>query len=240
MLFENIDKRDLYLVAFFSGLLLILCAIYSLFIIPSSPAVSNHSNLNSTILSLELLESVEEYNNLLGAYDSPKYQNYSDSFSKSIDIDNFFIFLYGVYFLALYEIGFRSNPFNKKISLGFYLIILLCIILDLLENYKIVNLLNSKTQDELKNTLESLRYISLSKWFFLFLCSGIIGVQFWLSREKILLKIVGLFLFTSFISSLPGLLRFNLLEIASYILYFGLFLSWIHIIIKNYYFLFLK
>lgn len=240
MLFENIDKRDLYLLAFFSGLLLILCSVYSLLIIPSTPAISNHSNLNSTILSLELLESVEDYNNLLGAYDSPKYQNYSDCFSKSIDIDNFFIFLYGIYFLVLYEIGFRSNPFNKKISLGFYLIILLCIVLDLLENYKIVNLLNSKTQDEIKIALNSLRYISLSKWFFLFLGSGVIGVLFWLSSEKFLVKIVGVLLFTSFVSSLLGLFRLNLLEIASYILYFGLLLSWIHICLKNYYFLFLK
>ncbi len=240
MLFQNLDRRDLFLFSFFSGLILILCSIYFLFIIPATPVISNHSNLISTIISLELVGNAEDFYNLLGVDDTPKFQFYSDSFSRSIDIDNFYIFLYGLYFLLLFEIGFRSNSFSKRISFIFYSILLLCIIFDLSENYKISSLLNAKSQAQVVESIQNLRLISLIKWFFLFLSSGFIGILFWLSKENILLKVAGLFLFTSFVSCFPGLFRFSLLEIASYIMFFGLFISWLYIIQKNYYFLFLK
>lgn len=240
MIFQNLDKRDLFLVAFFSGLILILCSIYFLFIIPVNPVVSNHSNLNSTIITLELIETPIEFYNLMGQVDNPKFQLYSDSFAKSIDVDNFYIFLYSFYFLLLFEIGFRYNPFFNKLPFFFYLLVLFCILFDLTENYKIATLLDAKSNEQVAESILNLRIISLCKWFFLFLISGFIGFLFWLANENILLKITGLFLFTAFISSLPGLFRFSLLEIASYILFFGIFLSWVFIIQKNYYLLFLK
>jgi hypothetical protein len=176
----------------------------------------------------------------MGQVDNPKFQLYSDSFAKSIDVDNFYIFLYSFYFLLLFEIGFRYNSFFNKLPFLFYGLLLFCILFDLSENYKISTLLNAKSNEQVAESLLNLRFISLCKWFFLFVISGFIGFLFWLASENILLKIAGLFLFTAFISSLPGLFRFSLLEIASYILFFGLFLSWIFIIQKNYYLLFLK
>ena len=240
MFFQNLDKRDLFLVAFFSGLIFILCSLYFLFIIPTKPIVSNHSNLNSTIIALELIGNVEDYNNLLGVVDNTKYQFYSDSFLKSIDVDNFYIFIYSLYFLLLFEIGFRLNSFSRKIPFVFYTLLLFCILFDLSENYKISTILNAKSAEQLTESILNLRMISLCKWFIFFLISGFVGVLFWLSTESILLKIAGLFLFTAFVTSLPGLFRFSLIEIASYILSLGLLFSWIYIIQKNYHFLFLK
>jgi hypothetical protein len=93
LFFNNLDKRDLYLVSFFSGLMLILCSVYFLFIIPINPVVSNHSNLNSTIIALELISDKSELDNLIGTDDNLKHQVYSDNFIKSIDVENFFIFI---------------------------------------------------------------------------------------------------------------------------------------------------
>ena len=130
---------------FLVWLIFILCSFYFLFIIPTKPVVSNHSNLNSTIIALELIGNVEDYNNLLRVVDNTKYQFYSDSFLKSIDVDNFYIFIYSFYFLILFEIGFRSNSFSQKLPFVFYSLLLFCIIFDLSENYKISTVLNAKS-----------------------------------------------------------------------------------------------
>ncbi|MCK6380871.1 MAG: hypothetical protein L6Q54_06420 [Leptospiraceae bacterium] len=186
------------------------------------PVYLNHSNLKSTIIALELSSKIEHIHNILGGPEDERHTESIELFKDSLVWDMFYIVLYVVFFSLLFELSIRYANESNLYRIFFYFSILLAAVFDCLENYRISQILNARSEELVAVYLIDLKGYSLTKWISLFFGASLIGYLFWVSEKEISLKISAFFLFPTFFLSLIGIQKLKLIEVSLGMLSFGL------------------
>lgn len=239
-MFQNLKDRSLAFLTIFSGAFSLGLMIYIWTVVPRFPAASIHSSLSSTIIAVELVHNRTELYNLLGHPGDIKHQIYTDKYIKGVDLDYLFIFCYSIFLLSVIEQALRLNAFPGKFRVYSYIAVIFCILLDVMENYKLVDLLSAAGEENLDSDILITRTFSLLKWFVLFSICGGIGVLFWLARGNLILKLPSILLVTAFFTSIPGLFRYYLIELSFLIVSAGFLIYFLYSIVSLIYLLFRK
>lgn len=234
MLFSWFNESKVLLVSLVSGFFLFVFAVLIYSEIPSDPILTNHSNLNSTLLSLQFSKSIEDIRNIIGG---PEHESHYEKINKlkySVLLDYYYILFYFIFMVSVLEYVHLKNRILGYLKPIFYLALLVAIGFDFYENIKILGVLNSKSEVSIKSNLEYLREINLLKWLCVFIATSIIGLLGWLNRHNVFLKICGLFLFTSFTIALTSYYKLYLIEVAIGMMIFGYGLMYIFLFFQYY------
>ncbi|MCB1191053.1 MAG: hypothetical protein H7A23_10625 [Leptospiraceae bacterium] len=212
-------------------------SVFLTIITPFSPLHGNHSNLNSTIIALELSSTVEQIRSIVGNPEDENFFVNNNKYIRSVYFDFLYIVSYSSFFIMLFEIGSRKYSPGLILKRLFYFFLLIAIIFDIVENIKLLNVLGNLTKILTDEDVYLLKNISLTKWISIFVLCGINGLLFWLPKKNYLLKAAGLFLFVSFMLSLLGIFKLRLIEVAALVMTEGFIIAYIHIALKSFMFL---
>ncbi|MCC6274625.1 MAG: hypothetical protein IT569_02085, partial [Leptospiraceae bacterium] len=151
-------------------------------------------------------------------------------FKDSLYWDAFYIVSYVMFFGFLFELAIRYANESNLYRIFFYFAIATAGVFDFLENYRILQVLNSRSEELIAVNLLNLKEYSLVKWVSLFLSTSIIGLLFWISDRGLFLKLSSFFLFPTFFLSLVGIQKLKLIEISLLFLTAGLLIVFFYIV----------
>lgn len=234
---QTLSDKKLYFLSFYVGLLLLGLSFLLKFTTPIKPIHNNHSHIKTTIIALELSTSVEQIRSIVGNPEDENFFANNTKYIQAIYIDFFYIAIYGLFFWILFEIGSRKYPTGILLKNIFYLFLFLSLIFDVLENIKLLIILESLNKIIVDKDVHSLSTISLTKWISIYILCGIIGLVFWLPKKNYILKAAGLFLFIAFMLSLFGIFKLHLIEVSAFLMSEGLIITFVHIVLRSVFFL---
>jgi hypothetical protein len=195
--------------------------------IPDEPVHRNHSGFTSPLLALELSSEPEDVYGVLGGPEDEEYLDSIDRFKSRILYDLVLIILYSIYLLQLVGFSYRHSQASFG---GYFLSVLVAVlaILDLVENFQLQSILEATSAEKMEEPLLRLSIVSRFKWAFLFCIAGWLGARAWLYERGWFLKLLAIFLFTSFSFYLASWIRLNLIELGLVFLALGFFTFWVY------------
>lgn len=211
----KLNESNLHRLLFWDGLLLIGMILYQFFSFAQFPIYESHSGLNWFPLSLEFSSDYSQITNLVGRVGDESLSANLDRILRVLELDYLFIVIYSVYFLAIFELASRlaNPPFWLKAI--YYILIIIVILLDVVQNFYLIEILNSNLGYSKNEWIVQLPKISIILWNLIFLNMGIVGVLVWLGTFDYYLRFLSLFFFLPpFFSLFSFLGRLSLMEIA--------------------------
>jgi hypothetical protein len=225
---QKVEEKSLVQLGFWSGGVVFLMGILFLFLLPLEPAISNHSGLHFTMLSLELARTPEEVFGILGRPGETQSDDRVSAYLRVVDIGYIFVFFYALFGLALFETSTRMFSVPNFVRAFVYLVFILVIFANVYENLLINEILSSGLNNFQIEALERLQPITLIKWIGFFFVISVIGILVWLGSRFYFLKAGGFFLFFPFILSLFAYKRLQLIELGLMMILPGIFLFWFY------------
>lgn len=229
---QNLEEDKLMKLGVWSGAFSFLMCLLILFHIPLVPAISHHSGLNFTLLSLELARTPEEVFGVLGRPGDLTLDQRVFSYLRVIDISYLFTFLYTLYSLTLFETATRMFAIHSLIRAFVYLIFIVVISSNVYENFLLNEILSSGLNNFQINALERLHPVSMLKWISFFSVLSVIGVLLWLGSRFYFLKACGFLLFFPFVLSWFAYKRLLLIEIGLVLIIPAVSLFWFYFAAK--------
>jgi hypothetical protein len=228
----TLKEDNLMRLGFISGVFVLLLILLMMFLAPSKPVASIHSNLYSTIIGLELSHSEEDILGIVGKPGSVEFEKVVVRYLQSIDLDYSFIFFYSLFFLCIFEASYRMNETSKWVRVVFYGLIICVIALDILENLFLSEILNSLFTSVVSNKFQELFTYSYFKWMFIFIILLICGIQTLLGSRYYLMRLGSLAFLIPFILALFSYNRLFLIEAGFVICIPGLIMYWVYFLLK--------
>lgn len=228
----TLKEENLMRLGFMSGIFSIMILIMVMFIAPNQPAESIHSNLYSTMLGLELMQSEADLLAIVGKQGDATTEKRIYGYLQSIDLDYSFIFFYALFFIAIFESAYRMNNASKWIRVLFYITMICVISLDVMENLFLSEILNSVFASTISNKFKELFTYSYIKWVSVFIALFICGVQTWFGSRYYLMKLGSLAFMIPFLLALFSYNRLFLIEAGFVICMPGLLMYWFYFLLK--------
>ncbi|MEM7180326.1 MAG: hypothetical protein AAF518_05410 [Spirochaetota bacterium] len=216
-----LDEKSLLLSSLLLGFLFLAFRFLIYFNLPNIEPQQLNAGISSPLLNLELAESPQQIYTILGGPEEEGHYQKITSFRTSLSFSNYYICIYFLYFCGLFELTFRKSQLQIIWKFLFYLTLSATTLCHFAGNYKLDQILQSKSILSMQESFSFLKELSLCKHLLFFFISGVVGMFFWLVEKGYTIKVAGIFLFTSFTLALVGLYKFYLLELAFYFLYLG-------------------
>jgi len=231
-LLNKLEEHKLVQVGFWSGTFTFLMGLSFLFIVPLTPAISNHSGLHFTMLSLELASTPEEVFGVLGKPGDITLDQRVFKYLQIIDMGYLFIFFYSLYGLTLFEKAIRMITPSAWIRAFVYFLLTVLVSSNVYENFLLNEVLSSGVGNFQKEILTNLYSTSMIKWFCFFTVSAVIGILILIGSRIYFFKVMGLLLFLPFLFIWLSFKKIILIEIGLIFIFPTAVLFWFYFGIK--------
>jgi hypothetical protein len=175
-----------------------------------------------------MLRNATDLSNLLGKTGDLRLEERVSRYSTATDLDYFFIFLYSIFLLSLFELTFRKTEFKKQFRAFFYALLSLLMFLDIGENLLINEILQSSIMNINPDIFNRLFYFSLSKWTFTMLVISIIGICAFIGFQNRLGKFLGVLLIFPLVLAPFFYFKPYLIELSALGFIPGLLMIWVY------------
>ncbi len=210
----------IYAIRFFGAALLLLVLVIT-FVQPTEPASQNPGKLQTTIMGLELSESISEFEFLLGKPHTDIGQKYRKAFILGSWIDFGFMLAYNGFLLAL-GLWFYRGGFLTTLRMWIYgFLVFLILFADIGENIILLKILKGN-HDQIFASIPLLQLFSYFKWEALGLVSAILSFSFILMGKRTISFIFAM----SFFFAVGGLYMRESMEFHSMFMAIGWIIAW--------------
>lgn len=204
-----------------AGALMLTAVLAMSFIQPVDPVRKNPGNLQTTIMGLELGQSVSEFFDLLGEPGSEKGIEYRSAFILGSKIDFAFMLFYNTFLLFIGLYYYRLGLLSRLRMILYVFLVVLALFSDFMENLVLLKILNGGIS-EVYEAIPSLQLFTILKWEALGLISAIIGFVLFALQKRGAAMTFSL----SFFFALGGLVVRESIEYQSMFMAVGWIILW--------------
>lgn len=162
--------------------MLVLVLVMS-FLQPVEPVRRNPGKLQTTIMGLELGQSVSEFFDLLGEPESEKGREYRSAFILGSKIDFAFMLAYNTFLLFIGLYYYRLGLLTRMRIILYGFLIALALFSDFMENITLLKILSGGIS-EVYEAIPALQLFTFLKWEALGLISAIIGFSLFALKKR--------------------------------------------------------
>lgn len=230
----RISEKWITYYSLFFGILFISLYSITIFHTHSTSPTRFHSNLTHSFLALEFSQNITDIRKIIGGPEQENHYVKVENLKQLLQLGYYLLFSYILFFVSLFEFCIRKVKVGFSWKASFVFLLAIAAFLYIIESYKIVSILSSKSSIALKENIYMLKEISFWKWQSVFLATGMMGILLWLLDKYILLRLSGFLFFTSFLLSVVSFFKLNAIENSFLFLFLGTQVILIFLIYKVY------